>query len=106
MAFLLSRPISSRCATGLALAAALVVAPIAQSAAQTGTANSAVSPADRAAPAGAPEAQKQPGTEGAKSGESVPAKAGESEQERDRRLVLLRLLVVGGGSYRPFGLFR
>jgi len=102
MAFLSSRPISSRCATGLALAAALVVAPIAQSAAQTGTANPAESPADRAAP----EAQNQPGAERAKSGESAPATAGESPQERDRRLVLLRLLVMGGGNYRPFGFFR
>jgi hypothetical protein len=104
MAFLSSRPISSQCTMGL-LAAALVAAlPVAQSAAQSATANSADSPADRAA--GAPEANSPPGAEGAKSGESAPATVGESPQERDRRLVLLRLLVMGGGNYRPFGFFR
>jgi|SRR5580658_1543307 hypothetical protein len=108
MAYLSSRPISARCAMGV-LAAALVAAlPAAQSAAQSAAASSADSPADRAAavPAGAPEANSPPGAEGAKSGESAPATAGESPQERDRRLVLLRLLVMGGGNYRPFGFFR
>jgi hypothetical protein len=100
MAFLSSRPILSRCTMGV-LAAALVAAlPVAQSAA----ASSADSPADRAAEA--PEANNPPSAEGAKSGESAPATAGESPQERDRRLVLLRLLVMGGGNYRPFGFFR
>jgi hypothetical protein len=112
MAFLFVRPIASRFAIELLLfAGALAAVPVAESAAQTKEARppEGIS-ADMAAPAPAAEpqgAKDQPAAaDMVKSGESSPSKIAENAQERDRRLVLLRLLVQGGGSYRPFGLFK
>jgi hypothetical protein len=111
MAFLSGRPIASRFAIGLLLVGALAAVPLAESAAQTKAARSesTVAEAPQAAPgAGARDVRDQPATatDAAKSGESSPSRASGDAQERDRRLVLLRLLVLGGGSYRPFGFFR
>lgn len=110
MAFLSVRPIASRFAIGLLFAGALAAVPVAQSAAQTKAATPAEgASAGTAAPApaaGAQEVKDQSAAEVAKSGQSAPGKVSADAQERDRRLVLLRLLVQGGGSYRPFGLFR
>jgi hypothetical protein len=41
-----------------------------------------------------------------KSTDSSPSARTEDAAARDRQLILLRLLVLGGGSYRPFGFFR
>ena len=110
MAILSVRPIASRFAIGLLFAGALAAAPVAQSAAQTKAATPAqgasVNTAAAAPMAGAQEVKDQPAAAEVKSGQSAPSKVAADAQERDRRLVLLRLLVQGGGSYRPFGLFR
>ena len=96
MTFLPVRPIAAY-VMGLALTVVLVATlPAAQGSAQT-KGPAAASPAVPVMQ----EAQDRPDT--GKGGASRPAKVSTDAQDRERRLVLLRLLVLGGGSYRPFG---
>jgi hypothetical protein len=99
MAFIFIRPLS-RCAMGLLVIAAMVGAlPAGDCMAQTKAAGATES----AAPS--QEAQDR-STDAAQDGDSRATKAAADAPGQDRRLILLRLLVLGGGSYRPFGLFR
>lgn len=101
MAFIPARPIVPS-ARALIFAVLLVATlPVAQGAAQTKAPAPAASPATATA---TQEAQDRPDT--AADGGSRPVEASADAQDRDRRLVLLRLLMLGGGSHRPFGLFR
>lgn len=95
MAFISARPIAG-CVIGLVLAAVLAVAlPFGRGAAQTKT-----------TPAAENAATSPPAQDAAKDGGSRPTKVSDAARERDRRLDVLRLLLLGGGSYRPFGPFR
>jgi hypothetical protein len=95
MAFISARLIAGYM-TGLALAAALAVAPpFSQGAAQT-----------KAPPAAESTATSPPAQDVAKDGGSRPTMVSDAARERDRRLDVVRLLLLSGGSYRPFGPFR
>jgi hypothetical protein len=99
MALIFVRPIA-RCAMVLLFVGALVPAlPAGDCAAQS----KAPGQTESAAPSQA--AQDRPDT-ATKEGGSRAMNGTADTQDQDRRLVLLRLLVLGGGSYRPFGLFR
>jgi hypothetical protein len=95
MAFFSARPIAGSM-VGLLFAAAIAVPlPFCQVAAQTKT-----------VPAAESAATSPPAKDAVKDGDSRPTKVSDTARERDRRLDVLRLLLLGGGSYRPFGTFR